>query len=564
MDNSTGIVIANISHHLNADTSHESDVSVTDSAAMSSLSNNVSADTSTVLDKVNIDIISLPDDIYTDLNDQMAISLMPTLIYIGFLLVTGVVGNTVVFIVYYKRFKPSAIRSYILAMSVFDLSANILSLPGEIIDMRFYYTFDIPWLCKIFRFINSFLTLVSAFLLVSVALDRHKKICHPLKKQRSEHQINISIAICTALSFVLTIPFIVLNGNHTFEVTGLSNVTGVTCSIDDVYKNTLFPLIYNGYMGITFIACLTTMIVCYSRIIRQILVHRKRSSKVDTGIANDGGPCAASGGWLRASAQQDESTSDSKNESASSELHPSSSTDSHSTSSTSGPALSLFSVNASCDGVPSTADRDVVLVNMNKKVTLESSAVPYKDCHFQNSKAPRVTFSSLDTVHSEYTESTDQLTSLSGEDSHPEHPSSEEGGVVGPFSYLRRLKSDNIIMRVLSRAKKRVNTKRVTRTKQGNGKKLTGVKQIPYSTTFTMFVLTAIFIINYLPHLVIISARAVSDDIGKGLSGALLNAYNIGLRSYFINCAVNPIVYSFCSAKFRQECRHLAKSMKPR
>ena len=78
------------------------------------------------------------------------------------------------------------------------------------------------------------------------------------------------------------------------------------------------------------------------------------------------------------------------------------------------------------------------------------------------------------------------------------------------------------------------------------------VRKIPTRTTFMMFVLTAVFIVNYLPYLIIVSLRAALDmELLVDTLG--LNVYHIAIRSYFINSAANPLVYSFCSARFRLE-----------
>ena len=39
------------------------------------------------------------------------------------------------------------------------------------------------------------------------------------------------------------------------------------------------------------------------------------------------------------------------------------------------------------------------------------------------------------------------------------------------------------------------------------------------------------------------------------------NVYAIVIRSCYINSAVNAFVYSFCNARFRQECRLLFQSL---
>ena len=88
----------------------------------------------TSLDDVTV-MTSLGNETMVDfeaLNVARMMSLLPTIAYIVVLMVVGLVGNTVVLVVYYRRFKPSATRTYILAMSVCDLLANVLSLPSEV------------------------------------------------------------------------------------------------------------------------------------------------------------------------------------------------------------------------------------------------------------------------------------------------------------------------------------------------------------------------------------------------------------------------------------------------
>ena len=42
----------------------------------------------------------------------------------------------------------------------------------------------------------------------------------------------------------------------------------------------------------------------------------------------------------------------------------------------------------------------------------------------------------------------------------------------------------------------------------------------------------------------------------------IFNVLNIAWRSYFLNVAANPLVYSFVSARFRNECRALYKDFR--
>nr|KAG5698595.1 hypothetical protein BaRGS_027106 [Batillaria attramentaria] len=212
-----------------------------------------------------------------DKEDEAAMEILPALIYFGLLAVIGDVGNAVALVVYYKRFKPSSTRTYILTMSVLDILFSTFSLPGEILDLRFSLTFDQPWLCRVHRFNTVFLTVGSGFILVAVALDRRRKICHPFRQQLSARQVKLTVIGSAALAAAIAVPFSVLNGRHTVD-TEMPGVKGAACSVDDLFLDTLFPLIYNLLLGVVFIFCITSMIVSYVQIGRKIVRHKRKSA----------------------------------------------------------------------------------------------------------------------------------------------------------------------------------------------------------------------------------------------------------------------------------------------
>ncbi|PVD31906.1 hypothetical protein C0Q70_07332 [Pomacea canaliculata] len=519
----------------------------------------------------NTSLEQLIDDEYFDeLNKKMARSMLATLIYISLLMILGVVGNTMVFLVYYQRFKPSATRTYILVMSVFDLLANVTSLPGEILDIRFAFTFDLPWLCRIFRSLNSFLTLVSAAILVAVARDRHRKICQPLLTQQNTlGQLGASLAACIGFALALTIPFGILNGRHTIS-TGVTNVTGVTCSIDDAFVSTPFPMAYNALMALAFVSCVAIMVTSYAGVGRQLWRHRKSSKNVTrvnpTGQGRPNFFVGGRGGWQKPSYNNDDdtTTSDTRMKSAVSEL-PASSSNSDIDSSNRLPKSQadnqwrvLFvkpSNDEACNvrllGGQSRSQEMLLSDTSNMAAGPGPRPICLRD---ESSTAINMTQDST-------------VTTAAAQHDHD----STSGELINETSFqvtangTKRLgngkPSNSSLTKSIFRTHSRKSSS-LAKTDKKQGRRLTRsrgsmVKKIPKSTTMMMFVLTAVFIVNYLPHLLIIIARAVSDDVGKGLEGWELNIYNIALRSYFVNCAVNPLVYSFCSARFRQECGSL-------
>ncbi|XP_071098317.1 alpha-2Db adrenergic receptor-like [Haliotis cracherodii] len=71
--------------------------------------------------------------------------------------------------------------------------------------------------------------------------------------------------------------------------------------------------------------------------------------------------------------------------------------------------------------------------------------------------------------------------------------------------------------------------------------------------SFMLFLITLVFVLSFLPHLSLMVALGIKRDLFEVTQGAGLAAINLFIRSYFINSASNPIIYSFFSTNFRRE-----------
>lgn len=78
-------------------------------------------------------------------------------------------------------------------------------------------------------------------------------------------------------------------------------------------------------------------------------------------------------------------------------------------------------------------------------------------------------------------------------------------------------------------------------------------------TTLMLFVITLIYIFSFLPHLLLMIFKTLNIDwlSQYGDTGVML--HNLLIRSYFINSASNPIIYSFFSKNFFSECKYILK-----
>nr|KAG5706568.1 hypothetical protein BaRGS_028739 [Batillaria attramentaria] len=82
-------------------------------------------------------------------------------------------------------------------------------------------------------------------------------------------------------------------------------------------------------------------------------------------------------------------------------------------------------------------------------------------------------------------------------------------------------------------------------------------RKIRSRTTLMMATLTALYVINWLPHLVMRCIRSDPVNWCENWTECGWNTYAIVIRSYYINSAVNAFVYSFCNARFRLQCHLL-------
>ncbi|PVD32438.1 hypothetical protein C0Q70_07872 [Pomacea canaliculata] len=213
------------------------------------------------------------DDLLEDLNTRFALSVLPVILYLAVLLLLGLVGNILSFVVY-RRFKPSSTRTYILTISLLDLSNNVISNPTSIAELCFRYTFDNPWLCRVFRFVKSSQVYSSAFLLVAVALDRHRRVCQSRKKQQEAGDALRASLICVVVGTLLSLPYGAVTGRQTIP-TGTGNLTGFMCSVDDQHTSSVLLLSYNAITGLGFTTCVTMIAVSYAQIGCHVWRHRK-------------------------------------------------------------------------------------------------------------------------------------------------------------------------------------------------------------------------------------------------------------------------------------------------
>ncbi|XP_046375962.2 cholecystokinin receptor-like [Haliotis rufescens] len=391
------------------------------------------------------------------LDDSMFPLRIPAVVYLGILMVLGIFGNILVLIVYLKKFKPSPTRVFVVCLAVFDLMTCVISIPGEILDMRYSHTFDYPVVCRMIRFNNTFSVVSSGFTLIAVAIDRYRKICRPLNKQITIRVARMMVGIAVSVSLVLTIPTVIVNGRKTVK-TDKEEITGFECSFDDGWRGTLFPVVYIGVLFLIFFGSLSVLVVVYILIGRTVFNHRKFK------------------------------------------FRPAKDKERHSSNYTT-----------------ETSFKD----GTENGIAFRNISSPTAPCNVSNSNNGTLGFDGS---------SETSCTCMNDTSAQP-----------------KTRKEDNSSNSVRSIRKNAAKPKEKSRPRA-------------FKTTLMLFIITVVFIISFLPHLILMITRFIKSDFLDSLQGAGFMVYNVFLRSYVIQSAVNCIVYSFCNERFRNEWRKLLVS----
>lgn len=217
-------------------------------------------------------------------NDEEALRRLAPMIYLGLLMLVGVPGNLLVLIVYSNKFPRNTHRAFIVGLGMADILACIITLPFEIIEMRFQYMFYNSWICKFFRSCNNLFALSSIFILMGLSADRYRRVCKPLKLQMTTCHAKLFILGSACLALFFSWPNFIIAGIRLVYL-GPFNVTGYDCSLSDQYARTKFPTIYGGVLFLIFIICIVSLIVIYSLIGHRVLGHiqfRRKFSSVSS------------------------------------------------------------------------------------------------------------------------------------------------------------------------------------------------------------------------------------------------------------------------------------------
>lgn len=171
-----------------------------------------------------------------------------------------------------------------------------------------------------------------------------------------------------------------------------------------------------------------------------------------------------------------------------------------------------------------------------------------RDSEISTSKSGR-TFSSSSTKDSHTTENAEDGKAETPVDNGSDPLSTDMSSDQGNDSYSKK--------KCISKDR-RISSFSSGSTKSGSPKK----RKIKVTrTTVVLFAVTVAYIVSFLPFLILMVIRSVKKDFESNLTPSEEVWFKFCVKSYFINNAINPVIYSFLNINFRKDVKSMLKRM---
>lgn len=218
-------------------------------------------------------------DILRTINDEEAYNLLPVFITCGILMFVGIVGNSLVVYVYWKKMRHSAKRTFILALAWLDLSACLIVIPCEMYDLRNQVLFTQDELCRGMRFLEYSTVLSAGFVLISVSFERYYYLCKAFEEFSSKKAKYVCL-ICVVCGMIVSLPSAIFAGSKSRHFPYYPDLSGSECSLNSEHNlDEILKRVYYYFLLILFIGCVIVFVVIYSMIGR--LFWKYQSGRCD-------------------------------------------------------------------------------------------------------------------------------------------------------------------------------------------------------------------------------------------------------------------------------------------
>ncbi|XP_061183163.1 cholecystokinin receptor type A-like [Saccostrea echinata] len=480
-------------------------------------------------------------EVVNRLNDEAVETLIPAVVFIVILMIIGIIGNPAIVYFYGFKLRPTPSYMFIVALAVFDFVGCAVSMPLELVDLIRFYTFESAVTCKLLRFVNYLMAISSGSILIAIAVDRYRKICKPFESQITIKMAKIIIPCILFGSVCVSWPSFVFYTVVQVNLTEVAGAVGQDCTTrrDDSYK--LYITLYNGILFLVFIIAITSLIVLYCLVGKQIFnlrsfrfyAQRKRTRSSTRPQSGTTQYTEETGGF--GSFRDSDSSEIAKFDEVT--LPPS--------RGSSRPTTATAIAFTTGKVAPSPED-------------FERSESRLSNGSGQASAGNlRISRSLHNALKSDKVSVPPRSNSALSERTGIHSTNNIRNGSARTSNLLRQIQvRESSRVSFVEEGDQSIASTVETRDANGNAdidQKKTSAQNINTKKyTIIMLSITVAFIVSFLPYLALMTWRTLSKEYEPNLfSKSELVAFQIFIRSFLINSAVNPLIYGFLNTEFR-------------
>lgn len=184
------------------------------------------------------------DVVTDDINSIFIDTALPVSITFGVLCIIGTIGNSFIVYVYVTKYPPSNFKYFVVILGLIDLMRCLFTIPAEIYTQYTWFIGANTELCKIKYFLDAASITFPITMLLLIAVDRHRKVCHPHGWQ-IQHVLAIRLSVALGIVCVVwSTPTLIFCGSQTFTMKHAGkNISFTVCMKDNAHKDTILPVL---------------------------------------------------------------------------------------------------------------------------------------------------------------------------------------------------------------------------------------------------------------------------------------------------------------------------------
>lgn len=195
---------------------------------------------------------------------------LPLGLFVIALCMIGIAGNAFVLRIFHKIQQDSTYKIFVFMLALMDLITSIAHLCKETATLA-YTTYDDGDIeCRITYYCGFIVGSTSYFVVFVIAVERYRRICHPLNPQMSVSTAKRVCLICVCISAVTGVPFLFVMGNWYVQMEEQSTVQ---CLLGNSGVPKVWPFVYClSYLIFSALLCVITASIQYitwRRILKQ-------------------------------------------------------------------------------------------------------------------------------------------------------------------------------------------------------------------------------------------------------------------------------------------------------